>query len=107
MVSSATADNNAVTEEEDFEVIIDEPYLTVVRMNESYAASVHSPVDLVELSYQLAAAGFVTQEMIAFHDGVIEMQLRPIADIQDFPEDEHEIRAGVQQFINEREKIYA
>lgn len=93
---------------EDFEVIIDEAHLSVVRRNGVYAAEVHSPVDLGELSYHLASFGYMVEQLIAFHDGVIEMLLRPLADITtDVPADEVQIREDLQKFMKERETVYA
>lgn len=108
MAIAANTTTPAIEVEEDFEVIIDEPYVSVVRMGKQYAANVHSPIDLVELGYQLAAAGFMIQDMIAFHDGVIEMSLRPIADVNG---SESELDAKRMDYIREHqekeEMIYA
>lgn len=97
-----------VEDDEDFEVIIDEPHLCVVRRNGMYAAEVHTPVDLGELSYHLASFGYMVESLIAFHDGVIEMLLRPLADITtEVPADEVQIRADIQKFMKGRETVHA
>lgn len=93
---------------DDFKVIIDEGWLYVVRANGVIVAEVHSPCDLSELGWRLASAGYVMEQMVAFHDGVIEMELRPLAECHtDVPEDEVAFRSEIQKLIREREMIHA
>lgn len=112
---SATADYFAapvyvpdVEDDDDFEIIVDEPLLCVVRMNDRTVAQVHSPVDLTELSYRFAEIGFVATEMLAYEDGVLEMLLRDLGDIPvDVPEKEAKLLTQVASYMKEREDVYA
>lgn len=86
---------------DDFEVIIDEPWLYVVRANGVFTGEVHSPCDLAELGWRLASAGYVMEEMVAFHDGVIEMQLRPLGEVvTEVPEGEPAIRPIEREMVD-------
>jgi hypothetical protein len=97
----------AEDQEEDFELLIDEPYLAVVRVGEQVVASAHTPMDLADMSFRLAQAGYMIMEMIAFHDGVIEMLLQPLADITDSaPEGDREIYSHISEYMKEKEKVY-
>jgi hypothetical protein len=111
MVLSATADaptTDSAEADEDYKTIIDEEHLTVVRRNGIYAAEIHSPVDLSDLGYRLASAGYVIEELIAFHDGVMEALLRPLGEIAvDAPEHERKLMTEVHEYVKEREKVYA
>jgi len=91
----------------DFKVIIDEGWLYVARANGVYVAETHSPCDLGELGWRLASAGYKIEQLVAFHDGVIEMMLRPLGDITDVPEDEIAYRTEIQNMIKEKEMAYA
>lgn len=111
MVMPATNNNTQTLEEteepEDFEVLIDEPHLAVVRVGDLIAAEVHTPVDLTELGFQLAQEGYAIMELLAFHDGVIEMALRRLGDIPvDDPVMEKRL-ATIKELADEREEIYA
>ena len=102
------ADLNEEETEEDFEVIIDQPYFCVVRTGQYFVGQLHTPCDLGEMGWQLAGHGYVMDEVIAFHDGVIEMLLRPLGEVSvDTPEREQQIMAEVAEYIKEREGQYA
>jgi hypothetical protein len=93
---------------EDFELLIDEPYLAVVRVGTQVVASAHTPMDLTAMSFQLAQAGYMIMEMIAFHDGVIEMLLTSLADITtSVPESQKKIYSQISEYMQEKEKVYA
>jgi len=65
----------------EFDAIIDEPHFYVVKADGIVTAEVHTPVDLTDLGFWLAQEGYAIEELIAFHDGVIEMLLRELGDI--------------------------
>lgn len=98
-------------DDDDFEVIIDEPLLCVVRQNGRVAAQVHSPLDLVDLSYRLAEHGFMATEMMCYEDGVLELLLRELgADTPfdaDVPEGEKKLMADMATYMKERDSAYA
>ena len=105
----ASAENVSLSAEDDtneeFEVIIDEPYFCLVRVGQTHVAQVHSPVDLTELNYQLAGVGFIMQDVMAHTDGVLEILVRPLADIPvESPMEEMRI---LQDPEKERESVYA
>lgn len=112
LVQSATA-NTAPTldvndDEEDFEVLLDTGNVLVIRMNGVHVAQVQSPVDLGELGWQLASIGYVTEEIISFDGGVIEMQLRPLGEVpMHVSEEEQKIMSDIQKLVKKREGIYA
>jgi hypothetical protein len=98
-------------DDDDFEVIIDEPLLCVVRCNGRVAAQVHSPLDLIDLSYRLAEHGFMATEMMAYEDGVLELLLRELTAQTpfdaDLPEQEKKLMTDVASYMKEREGAYA
>ena len=100
--------NTSLDDAEDFELLLDSGDVAVVRMNGAVVAQVQTPMDLGELGWQLAAIGYVTEEMIAFDGGVIEMLLRPLGEVSDaIPEDEQRIMKDIHEFVQERERVYA
>lgn len=110
--ASDTADtsSNHIEEDvaEDFEVIIDEPRFCVVRSGRYYTGEVHTPCDLSELGWQLASYGYVMEEMIAFHDGVIEILLRPLGEIPiGTPDEERKILEDIAEYVKQKEGVYA
>ena len=92
---------------EDFEVIIDEPGLAVVRHNGVIAAQVNSPVDLSELYFRLAAEGYTMAEAIAYEDGVIELQLRPLGCLDDLDVVIQEAKVEIAALQQEKERSLA
>jgi hypothetical protein len=117
MVSPATTYTDqpyAIDAEDDvegFEVIIDEPLLCVVRCNGRVAAQVHSPIDMIDLSYRLAEAGFLATEMMCYEDGVLELLLRELTAETpydaDLPAQEKKLLTDVASYMKEREGAYA
>jgi hypothetical protein len=96
--------------EEGYEkTLIDEGQLVVIRRNGVVAAQVHSPVDLVDLSYRLAEHGYMATEMEAYEDGVIELLLRDLGEEPpaDLPEQEAKLLTDVASYMKERESVYA
>ena len=93
---------------EDFEVIIDQPHFCVVRTGQFFVGEIHTPCDLTDLAWQLAGHGYVMEEMIAFHDGVIEILLRPLGEVPvDSPEQEQKAYADINRHLKEKESHYA
>ena len=112
MEQSATADTltniPVAVDEEDFKVLYDAGNVVVVQMNGVHVAQIQSPIDIGELSWDLAAEGFVAQEIIGFEDGIIEMLLRPLAETPDHVSDrEKKIMSDIHSFVKEREGMYA
>lgn len=91
---------------DDFEVILDTGDVVVIRENGVYVAQVQSPVDLGELGWQLASVGYVAEEMIAFPDGVVEMQLRPLGAVP-LELTEQPIVEDANERTTQREEVYA
>jgi len=91
---------------EQFKVIIDEPGLCIVRHNGVVSGQVHSPVNLSDLYFQLAAEGYSISDAIAYEDGVIELLCRPLGDLDEVVAEAKVEIATVKQ-EKERELAYA
>lgn len=94
------------TEEEDFEVLVDEPYITVLRENGVYVCQVHTPCNLGDITMELGSWGYVVMDVYG-EEGVLEMLLRPLGDI---PVDDvvTQKRAAIMRdLVQEREMAYA
>jgi len=91
--------------EEDFEVLIDEPYFCLVRIGETHVAQVHSPVDLTELTYQLVGVGYTMAEVMAHEDGILEILVRPLGGlpVESPAEEQRTLTEGPPQ----KESVYA
>jgi hypothetical protein len=101
--------HSAAPEGEQFKVIIDEPGLCIVRHNGVVSGQVHSPINLSDLYFQLAAEGYTIADAIAYEDGVIELLCRDLGDLGDLDEVvsgvKVEVATAKQQ--KERELAYA
>lgn len=66
--------------DEPFQVLLDEPYLSLIRDEGVYVCQVHLPWDLGDLGFELGRAGFVVEDAYS-ESGVLDMKLRKLGDV--------------------------
>lgn len=98
--------NFTLAEENDepFQVLLDEPYLTLIRDEGVYVCQVHLPWDLGDLNFELGRVGFVSEDAYS-EGGVMDMKLRKLGDVP-LVADHDNNAAGAMLAMN-KEEIYA
>jgi hypothetical protein len=102
------APNFTLAEENDepFQVLLDSPYLSIIRGDGVYVCQVHLPWDLGDLNFELGRVGFIAEDAYS-EGGVLELELRKLGDVPLGTDHHHNNEPASAVLAMNKELIYA